>query len=439
MIPRDSPFLLHTTSTSIVKSYKMSTPQPFYELKCTTNQYPWGKVGKESVSARLCAKQPGYGDNGPKSDFKLDESKPYAEMWMGTYPVLPSYIASTGEDLQDVLDKYPNELVGENMIKKFGHSKVPYLPKVLSIAKALPLQVHPNKELSSKLHEQDPQNFTDPNHKPEIALALSKFEAFCGFKPKEQIAYLTEFDFLKKFLPNSNEKGFTQESIKTFVRNILVADQDALKSTYKSLTSTDPSAFGNDTYIPKLAPRLAEQYDEADPGVLVALLTMNFLTLNPGEAIYIPADGIHAYLSGDIIECMARSNNVLNTGFCPKAERSSADLFTSTLTFSPHNKDQCMLLPKPYKRSKNGKTDILAPPLSEFDMLQMTLKGGEKESLEKIEGNGVLLATQGSATLTANGQKTELKEGQVYFIAPNVELEFEAGKDGLLMHEAVCR
>lgn len=98
-----------------------------------------------------------------------------------------------------------------------------------------------------------------------------------------------------------------------------------------------------------------------------------------------------------------------------------------------------MLLPKPYKRSKNGKTDILAPPLSEFDMLQMTLKGGEKESLEKIEGNGVLLATKGSATLTANGQKTELKEGQVYFIAPNVELEFEAGKDGLLMHEAVCR
>jgi mannose-6-phosphate isomerase len=41
---------------------------------------------------------------------------------------------------------------------------------------------------------------------------------------------------------------------------------------------------------------------------------MNFLTLNPGEAIYIPADGIHAYLSGDIIECMARSNNVLNSG-----------------------------------------------------------------------------------------------------------------------------
>lgn len=417
----------------------MATPQPFYELKCSTNQYPWGKVGKESISAQLCAKQPGYGDDGPKSDFKLDESKPYAEMWMGTYPVLPSYIASTGEDLQDVLDKYPKELVGDNMIKKFGHSKVPYLPKVLSIAKALPLQVHPNKELSAKLHEKDPQNFTDPNHKPEIALALSKFEAFCGFKPREQIASLVKLDCLKKFLPDSDEKEFSRESIKKFVRNILVAEQDALKSTYKALTSEPASSFGPDSYIPELAPRLAEQYDEADPGVLVALITMNYLVLNPGESIYIPADGIHAYLSGDIIECMARSNNVLNTGFCPKAERSSADLFTSTLTFNPHNKDQCMLLPKPYERSKTGKTEILAPPMSEFDMLQLTLKGGEKDSISKIEGNGVLLATKGSATMIANGQKTELREGQVFFIAPNVELEFEAGKDGLLMHQAICR
>jgi mannose-6-phosphate isomerase len=76
--------------------------------------------------------------------------------------------------------------------------------------------------------------------------------------------------------------------------------------------------------------------------------------------------------------------------------------------------------------------------MSEFDMLQMTLEGGEKESLEKIGGNGILLATKGSATMTANGIKTELREGQVYFIAPNVELSFEAGERGLLMHQAYC-
>ena len=97
-----------------------------------------------------------------------------------------------------------------------------------------------------------------------------------------------------------------------------------------------------------------------------------------------------------------------------------------------------MLRPQPYKGSKSGKTEILAPTMSEFDMLQMTLGAGEKDSLEKIGGNGILLATKGDATMTANGVKAELKEGQVYFIAPNVELEFEAGKDGLLMHQAYC-
>ena len=78
----------------------MSGPKAIYELKCSCNQYPWGKTGKESLSATLCAKQPGWGDDGPKSDFKLDENTAYAEMWMGTYPVLPSYVKDTGEDLQ---------------------------------------------------------------------------------------------------------------------------------------------------------------------------------------------------------------------------------------------------------------------------------------------------------------------------------------------------
>jgi hypothetical protein len=62
---------------------------------------------------------------------------------MGTYPELPSYVLETGEDLQDVLDKHAVDLIGKTVIDKFNHTKLPYLPKVLSIAKALPLQLHP--------------------------------------------------------------------------------------------------------------------------------------------------------------------------------------------------------------------------------------------------------------------------------------------------------
>jgi mannose-6-phosphate isomerase len=407
-----------------------------YQLRCSCNDYPWGKTGKESLAAKLCEQQPGWAGDGAEREFKIDDRKSYAEMWMGTYPDLPSYVASTGEDLQDVLDRYPKELVGEETLNKFGHSKLPYLPKVLSISKALPLQVHPNTELSAKLHKEDPEQFTDPNHKPEIAVALSKFEAFCGFKPLQDIADLLKIEALQNFLPQNSTAGkLDNGQLKEVVRAMLKADDKTIRETYRAITSLPGSAFGKYDYIPTLAPRLAEQYSEADPGTFVALITMNYLVLEAGQCIYIPADGIHAYLSGDIIECMARSNNVLNTGFCPRAERNSVDLFCSTLTFAPHSAEECMLRPKSYHRSKNGKTRLFAPPMSEFDMLETTLSTGETETLGAAGGPSILLATKGNVAMKAKGKSYNVTEGSVYFIAPNVELELDA-KSSAQLHIA---
>ena len=76
-------------------------------------------------------------------------------MWMGTYPILSSYVASTNEDLQSVLDRYPEELLGPDIISRFGHSQLPFPPKVLSISKALPLQIHPNKDFAAKKHKEN--------------------------------------------------------------------------------------------------------------------------------------------------------------------------------------------------------------------------------------------------------------------------------------------
>ena len=254
---------------------------------------------------------------------------------MGTYPELPSYTIPSGEDLQTVLDKYSDELIGRKVIKKFRHTKLPYLPKILSIAKALPLQLHPDKALAAKLHKEDPANFPDPNHKPEIAIAVSKFEAFCGFKPLAAIDELMHFRPLQKFLPEIENSKFDNQTLKVVVKAMLTADDNAIRSTCEELRRLDKLSFGDNSYVPDLIPRLADEFDKTDSGLLVALITMNYLVLQPGEGLYIPADGIHAYLAGDIVECMARSNNVLSTGFCPKAERDSVDLFWSSLTFAP--------------------------------------------------------------------------------------------------------
>jgi mannose-6-phosphate isomerase len=61
---------------------------------------------------------------------------------------------------------------------------------------------------------------------------------------------------------------------------------------------------------------LGESYP-GDAGVLAALL-LNRLVLEPGEAIYLPAGNLHAYLRGTGIEVLANSDNVLRGGLTPK-------------------------------------------------------------------------------------------------------------------------
>lgn len=310
--------------------------------------------------------------------------------------------------------------------------------QVLSIAKALPLQIHPDKDLAAKLHKQDPDKFGDTNHKPEIAVALGPFETFCGFQPLEDIKQLwTSTPALSKLINEKEE--FDKESLRDLVKMLLSASDDDITEIYTALKAIPAEKFTKQEYIPRLLPRLAEQYDKSDPGILVALLTMNFLELQKGDSIYVPADGIHAYLSGDIIECMARSDNVLNTGFCPRADRDSVETFTSALTFSPMGREECILKPKDSDKGTKGHTKLLAPPLSEFEMLVTELEGKDTETIKALEGPGILVVTSGSGSLKSGSQSFDAKEGLVYFVGYNSELELSSGGDGLETHLAFCK
>ena len=157
---------------------------------------------------------------------------------------------------------------------------------------------------------------------------------------------------------------------------------------------------------------------------------MNFMTLTAGQAVYIPADAPHAYLSGDIVECMARSNNVLNTGFCPRPDRDDIELFTSTMTFAPHSAREILLPAKPSDRGALGKTEEYKPDMSEFNMLKTTLGKSEKETVKPIDGPSVLFATSGKGKMQAEGKEHDLAAGYVYFVGAGVETSF-VSQDGL--------
>lgn len=139
--------------------------------------------------------------------------------------------------MQDLLDRHSKKLLGEKTSKKFGYSQLPLLAKVLSIAKAFPLQLHPDKERATKLHLQNPDAFTDPNPQPEIALALGKFEAFCGFKPLPEIYELLRMEALQHFTSTKQLSNFTNERLKVVMRKMLEASDETVRQTYEVRTS----------------------------------------------------------------------------------------------------------------------------------------------------------------------------------------------------------
>lgn len=259
-------------------------------------------------------------------------------------------------------------------------------------------------------------------------MALGPFEAFVGFKPLEDIKQLMKLEPLQKFCPRVQKPEFDDQSLKHVVESMLKASEDDVRNTNKALLKLPKEEFGKHTYILELVPRLSEQYDVEDNGTLVALITMNYMQLNEGDSIYIPADGIHAYLSGDIIECMARSDNVLNTGFCPRADRNNIDTFIGCLTFNPHDTSEAILKPRIFEGSKNGKTQIYAPPMSEFNMLLTTLEDGDSDTVRAIDGPSIMIVTEGEGTLKADGKEHKLSAGYIFFIGQGTELEFSATK-----------
>jgi mannose-6-phosphate isomerase len=135
-----------------------------YKLNCVVQTYAWGKRGGDSLVANLKAKH--------DRTFSIDPQKPYAELWMGTHSNGPSMIVCK-EDDENRKESVRGRRIDEDL---------DFLFKVLSVNQALSIQAHPNKQLAKVLHAQQPSNYPDDNHKPEMLIALNDFEALCGFR-----------------------------------------------------------------------------------------------------------------------------------------------------------------------------------------------------------------------------------------------------------------
>ena len=95
---------------------------------------------------------------------------------------------------------------------------------MLSVRTALSIQAHPNKELAQKLNGLYPDKYKDPNHKPEIAIALSDdFKACYGFSTPEKIlANLQVNPALQETFPLGDKQYPDEEYLKDSIEKMFL-------------------------------------------------------------------------------------------------------------------------------------------------------------------------------------------------------------------------
>eukprot|EP00892_Ulva_mutabilis_P002225 jgi/Ulvmu1/12002/UM083_0015.1 len=334
-------------------------------LRCEVKKYDWGQRGGNSLVADLAA-------NGD-AKLEIDPEAAYAELWMGAHVSGPSLTAHSGEPLTSWLSRNPSSL-GKEVLLKYGVN-LPFLFKVLSIQKSLSIQSHPDKKLAERLHAERPNIYKDPNHKPEIALAVKGFEALCGFSLIDDInSQLLDKPELLRCVG-----GQQAHEVKNSVGTPVECQRRALKEAFKSLMTCSETVYGDASQAlyerllkqtggvrhekDSLFIRVFDQYPR-DVGTL-AVFFLNYVRLEPGEAVYLAANEPHAYLSGELIEAMANSDNVIRVGLTPKLR--DTEVLCESLTYNQE---------KPKTLRGHKVTDCILkyqPPFEEFQVLSVSV------------------------------------------------------------------
>jgi len=292
---------------------------------------------------------------------------------------------------------------------------------VLAADRPLSLQAHPSPEQAAAgfaaeeaagVPKDDPtRTFKDPFHKPEILLAITPVEALCGFRPVEESLHCLAKLQLPELMPTI--AGLARGGLRTAVPQLIALSTkrreslvSAVAERAASFVAAHDPEFIN-TY--RWAAQLAGTYP-GDPGVVISLMC-NHLKLAPGEAVFLPAGNLHAYLCGAGVEVMASSDNVLRGGLTSKHVDLAA--LIEVLDFS------------------DGKVPVLHPvlgpgglrypvPVQDFDLTRVEL--GSDAGVLTTAGPQLVLCAEGAAVLGSADGELELTRGQSAFVPAGAPL-----------------
>lgn len=348
---------------------------------------------------------------------------PEAELWLGAHPADPAYLETGGgaESLLEVVAADPTGQLGAASVAEFG-DQLPFLLKVLAADEPLSLQAHPSaqqaadgfaREEAAGVPLNSPvRNYRDRNHKPELVVALDRFEALAGFRdPSDTVDLFRALDVealtpYVNLLAGQSDADGLRALFTTWITlpqpSLDVLVPAVLDGAVRYLSSDDVRFVGEARTLLELG----ERYP-ADAGVLASLL-LNRLTLEPGEGIYLPAGNLHAYLRGLAVEIMANSDNVLRGGLTPK--HVDVPELLRVLDFSPASEAHLHV-----ETVTDGAQTRYRTPAREFALSRFDLAAGAPTQVG-IKGPRILLCTQGDVTLDGSGTGLKVRAGQSVWV-----------------------
>ncbi|MCZ2849980.1 mannose-6-phosphate isomerase, class I [Modestobacter sp. VKM Ac-2978] len=368
-----------------------------WQLSSPVRHYPWGS---RTVIPQLLG-------------LPSPADQPYAELWMGAHPDAPS-VLSDGRTLTEAIAADPAGLLGPTVRERFG-DRLPFLMKVLAADKPLSLQAHPTtqqaetgfaaEEAAGIPHDDPTRTFKDPFHKPEILLAITPVEALCGFRPVEESLHCLAKLQLPELMPTI--AALARGGLRAAIPQLLALSKRRRESLVRAVAARaasfvaahDPEFIN--TY--RWAATLAGTYP-GDPGVVISLMC-NHLRIAPGEAVFLPAGNLHAYLCGAGIEVMASSDNVLRGGLTSKHVDLAA--LIEVLDFTDGR--------VPVIHPVLGPGGLRYPtPVDDFDLTRVQVD--VDPGVLTTAGPQVVLCAEGDAVLTGTDGDLTVRQGESVFV-----------------------
>ncbi|MEL0649157.1 mannose-6-phosphate isomerase, class I [Pseudoalteromonas agarivorans] len=380
----------------------------------------------------------------PKSMVELygyqnPENRPLAELWMGAHPKAVSFVNLKNKQqmpLNELISDDPIAVLGLQCANKFTN-ELSFLFKVLSADSPLSIQSHPNKaqaiagwekENSKQIPLSAPhRNYKDKNHKPELVYAITEFHALNGFREYDQIIQL--FNLIKGPKLTLIVKKLTQSldsnGLKSFYYELMTHPtpselvNEAINNIKQRLnTNTDPESL---QVLWQLALDINSEYP-GDIGVLSPFL-INHIILQPGEAMFLNAGTLHAYLKGTSLEIMANSDNVLRGGLTHKHVDIKELLHTTV--FEPKKQNDLTLNAiKVSKCEQTYHTDV-----DDFKLSIITLKSNTSQVACTTTSAEILFIIEGVVIITTDDNTSiTLNAGQSCFISAQSKVYHLLGK-----------